>query len=97
MCDVWCIDCLSFKSASMNPSLMGETRESLCFFLAFKAGYVQFVLDSEYLGQPGEIKDIIHNVFTENLVVGKLKRLVSDRPQDISKTYFPLFFTAFKS
>ncbi len=75
MCDVECIDCLSFKSASMNLSLMGETRAGSCFFLALKAGYVQFVLNGEYSGQPGEIKDIIHNVFTEYLLVGKLKCL----------------------
>ncbi len=61
----------------MNLSLVGKTRKGLCFFLALKAGCVQFVFDSEYLGRPEEIKDIIHNVFTEYLLVGKLKRFFS--------------------
>lgn len=67
MCDVQCIDYLSFKSASMNLSLMGKTGDVFCFFLALKAGYVQFV--SENLGQPGEIKDITHNISTGCLLV----------------------------
>lgn len=66
------IDYLSFKSASMNLFLKGR---SVLFLCLEGARYVYLVLcvDSEYLVQPGEIKDIIHNVFTEYLLVGKLK------------------------
>lgn len=59
-----CIDYLSFKSRSMNLFLKGGSMLFLCLE-GDRSVFLSLCVDSEYLVQPGEVKDIIHNILTE--------------------------------